>query len=305
MRRGTSSKRWLELAALARIAERSERTRSEMMTNDAVPNDQEFKANVRRAWALGDYDRFAQLVWEVGPIVVGAAGVRPGQRVLDVAAGTGNTAIRAAQAGGRVIASDLTPEHFEAGRRSAQRAGVRLEWVEADAEALPFKNDEFDVVTSSFGAMFAPRHDRVARELVRVCKSGGTIAMANFTPEGLLADFFAVFAAHMPPPREGDQPPILWGSEDHVRALFGSNVSSLEMTRKSYIERAASPRAYRDFVKATFGPVVAIYDSLADRPDDAAALDQAFLRFVEKANQGPSGGAAELAYEYLLIVAKK
>lgn len=274
------------------------------MTSSAAA-DPEFKANVRSMWAMGDYGRFAELVWELGAVVVEAAGVRPGQRVLDVAAGTGNTAIRAAEAGADVVASDLTPENFEAGRRNAQRSGVELEWVEADAEALPFDDAEFDVVTSSVGALFAPKHQRVADELVRVCKPGGTIAMANFTPEGLAADFFEVFIPYMPPPREGDLPPVLWGSEDHVRGLFGKNVSSLQMTRKTYIERAASPRAYCEFFKETFGPVVATYAGLADKPDDTAALDQAFLRFAEKANRGRPGESAEYVYEYLLVVATK
>ena len=146
----------------------------------------EAKAAARAAWRLGDYHRFAtELVWEVGPVLVEACGIVAGQRVLDVAAGTGNVAIRAAEAGASVVASDLTPEHFEAGRAEARRRGVELDWVEADAEALPFGDGEFDVVTSSFGAMFAPDHRAVADELVRVCRPGGTIGLASFTPDGL------------------------------------------------------------------------------------------------------------------------
>jgi SAM-dependent methyltransferase len=169
-----------EVAALAAIDVR----RIDVTTQEASAA----KAAVRAAWALGDYHRFAtELVWEVGPVLVAACGISPGQRVLDVAAGTGNAAIRAAEAEARVVASDLTPENFDAGRREARERGVELEWVEADAEALPFAADEFDVVTSSFGAMFAPDHQAVADELVRVCRPGGTIGMANFTPEGLEA----------------------------------------------------------------------------------------------------------------------
>lgn len=275
------------------------------MTESGLDDDRRFKAGVRSAWARGDYDRFSALVWEVGPVVVEAAGVRAGQRVLDVAAGTGNVAIRAAQKGADVVASDLTPEHFDAGRRNASREGVEIEWREADAEALPFEDEAFDVVTSCFGAMFAPRHDRVAGELVRVCKRGGTIALASFTPESLLSPFFEVFLPYMPPPREGDSPPVLWGSEEHVRALLAPRVSSVEMTRKTYVERAESARAYRDFVKETFGPVVAVYDGLADQPDETAKLDAAFLRFVEEASRAPEGGPVELEYEYLLVVAKR
>ena len=165
--------------------------------------DRELKAATRAAWALGDYHRFAKAtVWERGMELVDACGISARQRVLDVAAGTGNTAIRAAEAGARVVASDLTPENFEAGHREARARGVELEWVEADAEALPFADGEFDVVTSSFGAIFAPDHQAVADEMLRVCRPGGTIGMLNFTPEGLFTDFLGVFAPYVaPPPR--------------------------------------------------------------------------------------------------------
>lgn len=268
--------------------------------------DRDNKAAARRTWAMGDYATFAsELIWDVGPAVVDAAGVRPGRRVLDVAAGTGNAAIRAAEAGADVVASDLTPEHFVAGRQLAQRHGVELEWVEADAEALPFEDGEFDVVMSCLGAIFAPNHARVAAELLRVCKSGGTIAMANFTPRGVAEDFFAVFAPYMPPPRPGDESPMLWGSDDHVRALLGPGLKSLELTPMSYIERAASPAAYCEFIKRTFGPVVAIYASLSERAAETAGLDKAFLEFAERSNVGPIGGPAEYRYEYVLVVGRR
>ena len=152
-------------------------------------------------WALGDYHRFAKAtIWQLGEMLVGACGITAGQRVLDVAAGTGNTAIRAAEAGAEVVAADLTPENFAAGRREAAARGVELEWVEADAEALPFADGEFDVVTSSFGAIFAPDHQKVADEMLRVCRPGGTIGMLNFTPEGLISGFFAALAPYMPAP---------------------------------------------------------------------------------------------------------
>jgi len=165
-------------------------------------------------------------------VLVEACGISTGQQVLDVAAGTGNTAIRAAETGAEVVASDLTPENFEAGRREAKAHGVELEWVEADAEELLFGDSEFDVVTSSFGAMFAPNHQAVADELVRVCRPGGTIGMLNFTPEGLAAGFFGALAPYAPPPPPGAASPLMWGSEVHVRELFGERVKSLKMTRK-------------------------------------------------------------------------
>ena len=280
------------------------------MTNDEVPVatevGRELKAATRAAWALGDYHRFAkETIWALGEVLVGACGISTGQRVLDVAAGTGNTAIRAAEAGAEVVASDLTPENFDAGRREAEAHGVELEWVEADAEALPFADGEFDVVTSSFGAIFPPDHRAVADEMLRVCRPGGTIGMLNFTPEGLISDFFGALAPHMPPPPPEALPPALWGSEEHMRELFGDRVESLEMTRGHYVESADGPRDYRQLFKQTFGPVVGIYASLAEEPERAAALDRDFLEFATRANSGPPGGPAEYRYEYLLVVARR
>ena len=276
------------------------------VTETTADTDRQAKAAARQAWALGDYHRFAKdTVWQVGPVLVDACGIGPGQRVLDVAAGTGNTAIRAAQAGAEVVASDLTPETFKAGRREAAAQGVELEWVEADAEALPFADGDFDVVTSSFGAIFAPNHQAVADEIVRVCRPGGTIGFLAFTPEGLISDFFGTLAPYGPPPPEGALPPPLWGSEEHVRELFGDRLESLEMTRREYIEQADRPRDYRELFKQTFGPVVAIYESLADQPDRLEALDRDFLEFATRSNRGAPGGAAEYHYEYLLVVARK
>jgi ubiquinone/menaquinone biosynthesis C-methylase UbiE len=268
--------------------------------------DSEPKADTRAAWALGDYHRFAKAtVWELGELLVRACEISSGQRVLDVAAGTGNTAIRAAEAGAEVVASDLTPENFAAGRREAAARGVDLEWVEGDAEALPFGDREFDVVTSSFGAIFAPNHRAVADEMLRVCRPGGMIGMLNFTPEGLISDFFGALAPYMPPPLPDALPPPLWGSEEHVRELFGDRVESLEMARRHYVERADNPRDYRELFKQTFGPVVGIYAGLAEEPERAEALDRDFLDFATRANSGSPEGPAEYRYEYLLVVARK
>jgi ubiquinone/menaquinone biosynthesis C-methylase UbiE len=255
-------------------------------------------------WALGDYHRFAtQTVWGLGPVLVDACGISAGTRVLDVAAGTGNVAIRAAEAGADVVAADLTPENFEAGRREARASGVDIEWVEADAESLPFADGEFDVVTSSVGAIFAPDHQAVADELVRVCRPGGTIGMINFTPDGLAAEFFGLFARHAPPPPPGALPPVLWGSEQHVRELFGGRLASLELRRGDYVERSpGDAAAYCEFFQETFGPMVGLRASL--EPDELEALDRDFLEFAERGDQGPPGGPAEYRYEYLLVVGR-
>ena len=254
-------------------------------------------------WALGDYHRFAKAtVWELGEVLVDACGVQVGQRVLDVAAGTGSTAIRAAQRGANVVASDLTPENFDAGRREASASGVELEWVGADAQALPFGDGEFDVVTSSFGAMFAPDHQAVADELLRVCKPGGTVGMINFTPR--TDPFFDLLAAYLPPLPPGALPPTAWGREEHVRELFGDRVSSLDLTRHEYVERAATPGDYVELFEETFGPVVAIERSLAGDSERAASFAAKFRELAHVANVGPPGGPAEYSYEYLLVLAR-
>jgi ubiquinone/menaquinone biosynthesis C-methylase UbiE len=260
---------------------------------------------VSTIWALGDYHTFAKAtVWELGEVLVEACGIGPGQRVLDVASGTGNTAIRAAGAGASVVASDLTPENFDAGRREAAERGVELEWAQADAQALPFGDAEFDVVTSSIGAIFAPDHQAVADELVRVCKPGGTIGMLNFTPEGLASEFFGVFGPYAPPPA-GPDAPVLWGSEERVRALFGDRVEWVDLRRDEYAERAESPEAWVRLYEETFGPLVALRVALADDAARRDALDRDFRAFAARANSGPPGGPAEWVFEYLVAVARR
>jgi ubiquinone/menaquinone biosynthesis C-methylase UbiE len=285
----------VEAAARARIAEMSARH-----AGDAA-------AEARAMWALGDYHRFAkQTVWGLGPVLVEACGIDRGRRVLDVAAGSGNVAIRAAEAGAEVVASDLTPENLEAGRREARARGTDLEWVEANAEALPFGDGEFDVVTSALGAIFAPNHRAVADELMRVCRPGGTVGMINFTPDGLAAELFGMLGSYAPPSPPGALSPLLWGSEEYVRDLFGGRLASLEMTRRHYVERSPGDLdAYCDFFKETFGPVIGLRASLAERPDRLEALDRDFRELAARKNDAPPGRRAEYRYEYLLVVGRK
>lgn len=257
----------------------------------------------RTMWGRGDYDRFARAtVWELGPRLVDACGVVDGHRVLDVAAGTGNVAIRAALKGASVVACDLTPEHFTAGQRGAAAAGVDLEWIEGDAESLPFDDGSFDVVTSCFGVMFAPNHQAVADELVRVCRPGGTIGLISFTPEGIGGEFFRLLAPYTPPPPDGAAPPILWGREEHVRALFKNRLSALSVSRHTYSERAASVEEYCRLFRETFGPIVTIRRGLEEK--QRAELDRTFQDAVIGWNDGQSSGPVAIAYEYLLAIAR-
>ena len=276
------------------------------MSSRLTKGESAVKAAHRAMWAMGDYNRFARATaWELGPVLVDGCGISPGHRVLDVAAGTGNIAIRAAMKGASVVACDLTPEHFGQGRRGAAAAGVDLEWIEGDAEGLPFDDSTFDVVTSCFGAMFAPDHRAVADELVRVCRPGGTIGLISFTPEGRGGEFFALLAPYAPAPPPGADPPVRWGSEEYVRTRFGSRVSPLTLSRHTYIERAPSPEDYCRLFTEAFGPLVAIRASLEDAAERRAELDRRFLEAVIRWNQGRATGPVEIAYEYLLVVGNK
>jgi ubiquinone/menaquinone biosynthesis C-methylase UbiE len=272
------------------------------MTRTVQDADRELKAKHRALWASGDYPAVAaELIPELGPALVEATGVRAGQRVLDVGAGSGNAAIPAAATGADVTASDLTPELFAAGRRIAAERGVDLTWTEADAEALPFPDDTFDVALSCVGAMFAPRHQVVADELVRVTRPGGTIGMINWTPQGFIGNLFATMGPYAPPPPPGATPPPRWGDEEHVRALFGDRVTTLEMQRRTvHMDRHTDPLEFREYWKRTYGPTIAVYKFNADRPERIADLDRDFLEFLTTWSTGAGWDA-----EYLLVTARK
>ncbi|GAA1848036.1 class I SAM-dependent methyltransferase [Pseudonocardia ailaonensis] len=247
----------------------------------------------RALWASGSYATVAaDLIPGLGPVLVEAAGIRAGQRVLDVAAGTGNAAIPAFRTGASVVASDLTPELLDVGRNLEPG----IEWVEADAQALPFETAEFDAVLSCVGVMFAPFHARAAAELVRVCRPGGTIALLSWTPEGFVGQLFATMKPFAPPPPPGASPAPLWGSEEHVRSLLGDDVRGLRAEKRTVVfDVSTSPADFRGWWKANYGPTIAAYKA----QEDPAALDAAFLEFLER-SQRPDG---TWEAEYLLVTA--
>jgi SAM-dependent methyltransferase len=264
--------------------------------------DSELKARHRAMWASGDYpDMVETFLLPLGPRLVEACGIGPGNAVLDVAAGTGNASIPAAKAGAQVTASDLTPELLDAGRARAESEGLTLEWTEADAEHLPFEDESFDVVISSIGAMFAPHHQDTADELVRVCRSGGTIGLLSWTPEGLVGALFRTMGPFVPAPPPGVQPPPLWGSEEHLSELFGTRVGSRTLQR-DVLEVTAfeKPREFGEHFKARYGPTIAARAN-ARANGREAELDEALDRFCEEWNRGTPDNA-RFEMEYLLTV---
>jgi SAM-dependent methyltransferase len=279
-------------------------------TNDitTVSDDRELKGRHRAMWALGDYPAVARdVIPSLGPVVVEAARIGPGDRVLDVAAGSGNAAVPAALTGAHVVASDLTPELLAAGRDAAARAGVELEWREADAEALPFEDASFDVVISVVGVMFAPHHQVAADELVRVCRPAGRIALVSWTPEGFIGQMFATMKPYAAPPPPGASPPLLWGTEAHVRELLGDRVTDVVAERRLLeVAGFADGAAFRDFFKATYGPTIAAYRGIAAEPERVAALDRDLAALGDRWDRGTRGsGHAVTDWEYLLLTCRR
>ncbi len=278
-------------------------TQGQSGTEDA---DRALKARHRAMWATGDYAAVArEVIPSLGPVLVEACGVRPGDRVLDVAAGSGNAAVPAALAGARVVASDLTPELLDAGRRAAAERGAELEWRADDAEDLPFDDAAFDVVLSCVGVMFAPHHQAAADELVRVCRSGGRVGLLSWTPAGFIGQMFATMRAYVPPPPAGVQAPPLWGDPDHVRSLLGDRVADVEARRQRLrVERFGTAEEFRDFFKACYGPTIAAYRGLADDAARVAALDADLADLARRFDIGAGDGLV-MEWEYLLLTGRR
>lgn len=262
--------------------------------------DDDLKARHRAMWALGDYPAVAtEVIAPLGELLVDAAGVAAGDHVLDVAAGSGNVALPAARRGARVIATDLTPELLESGRRAAEAEGLEITWRTADAEAMPCSDAQHDIALSCVGAMFAPHHQPVADELVRVVRPGGRIGLVSWTPDGFIGRMFATMKPFVPAPPPGVQPPPLWGRLDHVRTLFGDRVAELDGRQQNLaVTRFGTGAEFRDFFKATYGPTITAYRGIADDPARVADLDHAL---ADLGDRYLADGAMD--WEYLLVTA--
>jgi SAM-dependent methyltransferase len=271
------------------------------MTIDAAA-DTELKAKHRAMWGNGDYPLMVDtFLLPIGQRLVVGAGIGPDVRVLDVAAGTGNASVPAAQRGAHVTASDLTPDLLAAGSRRPEAQELGIDWVEADAEHLPFGDGSYDIVMSAIGVMFAPHHQVAADELVRVCRPGGTVALLSWTPEGMLGDLFRTMKPFAAPPPPGAQPPPLWGSEEHLTGLFGNRVDFHVLQRDTLeITAFTRPREYGEHFKAYYGPTIAARANAA-KDGRAEEFDEALDLFCDKWDRG-GPGRARFEKEYLLAV---
>ena len=253
-------------------------------------------------WALGDYALMAEEVMApLGPVLVASTGITEGDRVLDVAAGSGNISIPAAKMGANVVSSDLTPELLARSQSRAAAQGVTLQWREANAESLPFGAGQFDTVVSAIGVMFAPHHQRAADELVRVCRSGGTIGVISWTYEGFFGQMLNTLRPYQPTVRPGGPPASLWGREDYAGGLLGGRVRDISARRGMLaVDRFDSAHAVHNYFKNHYGPTINAYRTIGNNPVLAATLDAQLVELTEKHLRD---GVME--WEYLLVTARK
>jgi|SRR6478609_5341365 len=256
----------------------------------------------QKTWSEGDFAMVAGLVMMVAEELAESLEIMPGERVLDVACGSGNGALAAARRSwGDTIGVDFVPALLERGRERAEAERLDVEFVEGDAAELPFGDAGFDIVTSIFGAMFAPDQEKAAAELLRVCKPGGRIGMANWVPDGPISALFVTIAKHAPPP-PGMTPPVLWGTEERVRELFGDGITDLRVQRRVSRQAFRSVDHYLDFFRTYFGPIKMAFERVG--PDDEAALEADLRSQLKQANTA-GDGALVLEPEYLQVIATR
>lgn len=253
----------------------------------------------QQIWSKGDFAHVAPVVQFVAERLVDAVDVMPDERVLDVACGSGNTALAAARCFGRVTGMDFVPALLEHGRARAEAELLEVEFVEGDAQELPFADASFDVTLSTFGAMFAPDQERTAAELLRVTRPGGRIGMANWVPGDFVEEVFKATAKHLPPP-PALTPPVAWGTEERLRELFGDGISDLQITRQVSTQRFRSIDHFLEFFRSWFGPTIAAFEQVGPEGEDALAAD--LRAAAAKYNRGGERAAA-LAAKYAQVVA--
>jgi SAM-dependent methyltransferase len=259
------------------------------------------KRRQQATWASGDYAVIGTTLSLTGELLCEAVDLRAGQRVLDVAAGNGNATLAAARRFADVTSTDYVAGLLERGRARAAAERLPVTFQEADAEQLPFADGAFDVVLSVFGVMFTPNQAQAAAELLRVCRRGGTIGLANWTPEGFIGQVFRTIGQHLAPPA-GVQPPALWGTEARLRALFGDGITDLAITKRTFVFRYRSAAHWLEVFRSYYGPVLKAFAALD--ADGQAALAHDLTALLERWNQG---GRTALAVpsEYLEVFATR
>jgi SAM-dependent methyltransferase len=265
-------------------------------TQRMVPQLGEFETRQRALWDTGEYGALSPLIADVGERVAARAGIKPGMKVLDVACGTGNAAFPAARAGAQVTGLDFVPRFLRQAQAKAEAERLDIEWREGDAENLPFEDGRFDRVLSTFGHMFAPRHQRTAAEMARVCRRGGAIVTATWAPDGSVGEIFKISKEYMPAPPDYASPPILWGREDHVRELFAAVATSFEFEHHVNRIKWESLEGWADFFMARFPPMVTARAMLGDRFGEMRNRVVEIWRRANEANDG----SLSLPQEYLL-----
>lgn len=267
----------------------------------AAPGLAAVKTKQRATWASGDYAVIGATLQIVGEALCEAMDLHAGRKVLDVAAGNGNATLAAARRWCEVISTDYVPALLERGRARSNAEGLPVEFREADAEALPFKDASFDAVVSTFGVMFSPNQDKAAAEMLRVCKSGGKIGMANWTPDGFIGQLFKIVGKHVAPPA-GVKSPILWGTRARLEELFGAQASAIEAPPRNFVFRYRSAQHWVDVFKTYYGPVHKTFGALP--VEGQAALLADITSLIARLNIARDGTMVVPA-EYLEVVIVK
>jgi SAM-dependent methyltransferase len=270
-------------------------------TQTAQPDLAAVKARQQKMWASGNYAAVAARIVPMAEHLAEAAGLRPGDRVLDVATGSGNAALAAARYGCEVTGVDYVPELLERGRARAAAEGLEITFAEGDAEDLAFPDASFDAVLSVLGVMFAPDQERAAAELVRVCRPGGTIGLVNWTPAGFIGQLLKTVSKHVPPPA-GVRPPPQWGTEERLRELLGDAVSRLEVTKRSHVWRFRSPEDFAGFFKDQYGPTRKAFEAL-DEAGQRRLWDD--LTALAREHDTERGLTVAMPAEYVEVIATR
>lgn len=263
-----------------------------------LPDLKAMKARQQGAWSSGDYAVVGTTLQIVGEELCEALDIRSGQKLLDVAAGNGNVSLAAARRWCDVVATDYVPALLERARERAEAERLEIAFREADAEALPFEDGSFDVVVSTFGVMFTPDQERAASEMVRVCRRGGKIGLANWTPEGFIGQVFKTIGKHVAPPA-GAKSPALWGTRARIAELFGPHAASVKSAQRDYTFRYRSPQHWLDVFKTYYGPLLKTFAAL--EPAAQSALERDLIALIAQFNRAADRSMV-VPSEYLEIV---